>query len=68
MQTVVACWQWAMNHLPANWEDPWEYRPERFLEDIENTRDRLEAMQPFNVDPRNCIGRKYVCCFSIFPS
>ncbi|EFX01803.1 cytochrome p450 monooxygenase [Grosmannia clavigera kw1407] len=55
--TVVACWQWAMNHMPENWEDPWKYSPERFLEDNPNTRDRLEAMQPFSVGPRNCLGR-----------
>ncbi len=57
-QTVVACWQWALNHSRTNWEDPFAYKPERFVEGSKNTKDRVEALQPFSVGPRNCIGRK----------
>lgn len=61
--TLVECQQWAMNHSSSHWDSPWTFQPERFLhhkeeEELGTTRDTLEAMQPFSVGPRNCIGRK----------
>jgi cytochrome P450 len=48
-----------MNHSKENWTDPWTFDPERFLGDSkEASENKLEALQPFNVGPRNCIGRK----------
>lgn len=58
--TVVACWQWATNHSAENWEKPFEFQPERFLDGSRNTNDKLDAMQPFSLGPRNCIGKKWV--------
>jgi len=55
--TVVACWQLAMNYSPQNFQDPLAFKPERHAEGAGNTRDRLDALQPFSVGPRNCIGR-----------
>jgi cytochrome P450 len=57
--TAVACWQLAMNHADAYWEAPYELRPGRFLDESKSTyaKDRMEAMQPFSVGPRNCIAR-----------
>ncbi len=49
-----------MNYSTENWEAPMEFKPERFLEGSKNTHDKVEAMQPFSLGPRNCIGRKYV--------
>lgn len=57
-QTVVAVWQWAINHNPDHWTDPDKYHPERFLGDPRFANDRLDALQPFSVGPRDCIGRK----------
>jgi cytochrome P450 len=39
---------------------PHEFRPERWLEDRDEkyTNDKFDAMQPFSVGPRDCIGRK----------
>jgi len=61
--TLVECAPWAMNHSSSHWESPWTFRPERFLHDKEeeelgNTKHTVEALQPFSVGPRNCIGRK----------
>jgi cytochrome P450 len=56
--TVTAVWQWAINHDPNHWTKPMEFHPERFLEDPAFKGDKLDAMQPFSVGPRNCIGRK----------
>ncbi|KAK3342210.1 putative cytochrome P450 [Lasiosphaeria hispida] len=55
----VECQQWSMNHSSSYWHDPWAFRPERFLYDKANLTKEgaLEAFQPFNVGPRNCIGR-----------
>ena len=56
--TVVSVWQWAINHDPSYWKDPWDFRPERFLGDVRYANDQLDAMQPFSTGPRNCIGKK----------
>jgi cytochrome P450 len=53
---MVECQHWSMNHSAENWADPWEFKPERFLEDLPGNK--LEALQAFSVGPRNCIGRK----------
>ncbi|KAK3689203.1 cytochrome p450 monooxygenase [Podospora appendiculata] len=60
--TTVAVWQWPINHDAAHWKDPFDFRPERFLPRDDNSNndfvhDRLDALQPFLVGPRNCIGR-----------
>lgn len=55
-KTLVECQHWSMNHSSKNWTEPWEFKPERFLEDIPGNK--LEALQAFSVGPRNCIGRK----------
>ncbi|KAI1083821.1 putative cytochrome P450 [Whalleya microplaca] len=58
--TFVEVQHWAMNHSDENWKDPWVFRPERFLkspEEAAEAGDKLEALQAFNVGPRNCIGR-----------
>ncbi|KAI5867907.1 cytochrome P450 [Durotheca rogersii] len=55
--TAVAVWQWPINHNPNWWKDPMTFAPERWLDDPRYKGDRLDAMQPFSVGPRNCIGR-----------
>jgi hypothetical protein len=37
------------------WEDPYEFRPERFLGDYNR-----DAFMPFAAGPRACLGRRYV--------
>ncbi|KAI1393328.1 cytochrome P450 [Hypoxylon trugodes] len=55
--TTVAVWQWAINHNPLYWTDPMVYAPERWMGDPKYEGDRLDAVQPFSVGPRNCLGR-----------
>ncbi|PWY93641.1 P450 monooxygenase [Aspergillus sclerotioniger CBS 115572] len=55
--TVVAIWQWAICHDPGLWTDPDGFHPERFLGHPKFADDRLDALQPFSVGARNCIGR-----------
>ncbi|KAI1775648.1 cytochrome P450 ClCP1 [Hypoxylon cercidicola] len=55
--TVVAVWQYAINHDAHFWTQPYSFAPERFMGDPKFKTDQLEAMQPFSVGPRNCIGR-----------
>ncbi len=57
---MVACWQWAMNHTTQNWVEPFQFKPERFLEGGKDVHDKVEALQSFSLGPRNCIGKKYV--------
>lgn len=54
----MAVWQWAINHSSEYWADPFRFAPERWTgEDPKFAGDHLDAMQPFSVGPRNCIGR-----------
>ncbi|KAI1503322.1 P450 monooxygenase No.1 [Biscogniauxia marginata] len=56
--TVVAVWQWPINHDPRYWTEPNSFVPERWMgEDPKYKGDRFDAMQPFSTGPRNCIGR-----------
>ncbi|KAL1870738.1 hypothetical protein Daus18300_005058 [Diaporthe australafricana] len=57
--TVVTVHQWAANRSEINFHDSLAYRPERFLPDrpAEFAKDRRDAMQPFSVGPRNCVGK-----------
>ncbi|EKG12711.1 Cytochrome P450 [Macrophomina phaseolina MS6] len=53
--TIVSTNPFAASMSSANFIDPWEFRPERWLG--ENTADDLEASQPFSHGPRSCLGR-----------
>ncbi|KAF2756359.1 putative cytochrome P450 [Pseudovirgaria hyperparasitica] len=57
--TGVGITMYAMNYSAENWQNPEVYDPERFLPDETGkwSGDRKEALQPFSVGPRNCIGR-----------
>lgn len=66
-KTIVAIHQWATYHREANFKDPFDYHPERFLADDQNSDfadDKRDALQPFHIGPRNCLGRKYVISLS----
>lgn len=53
--------QWPAFHLAANFADPWEFAPERWLPAGERPprfdADDREVFQPFSFGQRNCIGR-----------
>ena len=55
--TTVSVVMWAATHSERNFSDPYEFRPERWM-DKENTKDKLHASNPFSLGPRGCIGRK----------
>ncbi|CAJ2506672.1 Uu.00g078580.m01.CDS01 [Anthostomella pinea] len=55
--TVVAVWQYSVNHHPDYWTEPMTFAPERWMGDPKYKSDQLDAMQPFHIGPRNCIGR-----------
>ena len=49
---------YGMHHNPDVYEEPDQFRPERFL--AENSAGRHPyAFVPFSAGPRNCIGQKY---------
>lgn len=54
--TIVSTNPVAASLSSANFESPFEFKPERWLG--ENKRDVLEAAQPFLLGPRGCLGRK----------
>ncbi|KAI5865328.1 putative cytochrome P450 [Durotheca rogersii] len=58
--TMVEVQHWSVNHSKENWDEPWSFRPERFMvspEEALKRGDKLEAVQAFSLGPRNCIGR-----------
>ncbi|OAX80637.1 hypothetical protein ACJ72_05023 [Emergomyces africanus] len=54
---VVAIHHWATYHNEKLFTDPFAYHPERFLGDPKFANDRREALQPFHIGPRSCLGR-----------
>ena len=56
--TTVGVAQWLMNHTERNFSDPFGFKPERFLSPEEFPDDKLDAVQPFSIGPRDCIGKK----------
>lgn len=57
--TLVGIPQYACFNSPLNFANPDKFVPERSLnEDERYANDRRDALQPFQVGPRNCIGRK----------
>lgn len=56
---TVGVWQWAMYRDPQHFADPERFDPERFANPGvgKYATDRLDAMNPFLLGPRNCIGQ-----------
>lgn len=66
---AVVCGEWipggtklGVHHLSTYrneeyFHKPYEFHPERWLGDPEFKDDKLEAMEPFSVGPRNCLGK-----------
>ena len=48
---------WAIHHDPDCWEDPFCFRPERFLD--EHGRLQVEGIMPFSAGKRSCPGEGF---------
>ena len=55
-QTIVSANPVAAGLDPANFEDPFAFKPERWLH--KTGKDNLEASQPFSLGARGCLGRR----------
>lgn len=57
--TQVLANLWAVHHDQSSWEDPEEFRPERFLDEEGKLRNMSEFpyFMPFSTGRRMCIGR-----------
>ncbi|XP_030572760.1 probable cytochrome P450 4e1 [Drosophila novamexicana] len=56
--TTIALPILAIGHSPHSFEEPFEFRPERF-EATERTQANAFDNVPFSAGPRNCIGQKF---------
>ncbi|KAI5921541.1 cytochrome P450 [Camillea tinctor] len=52
--TLVATDMFATTHDSRNFQQPWEFKPERWLDP--GFGDNKEASRPFSIGPRACIG------------
>lgn len=48
--------QWSLYHDDNVFSKPFEFHPERWLGDPAFKNDRFEALKPFHIGPRNCLG------------
>ncbi|CAG9984159.1 unnamed protein product [Clonostachys byssicola] len=55
--TVLGCAHYVMYHSESNFKRAMDFVPERFMGDPEFENDRRDCLQPFNVGPRNCLGK-----------
>nr|ACZ55941.1 cytochrome P450 monooxygenase [Fusarium incarnatum] len=54
--TLVENDMWALHYDPKYFTQPHDFVPERWLGDPRFKNDRLDAVKPFSIGPRNCIG------------
>lgn len=54
----VGVHQVSTHRSPANFLEPLEFRPERWLGDVRFEGDNKACFHPFSFGPRNCIGKK----------
>ena len=54
--TTVSVCMWASTHSERNFEDPYTFNPDRYL-NREKTTDKWGASNAFSMGPRGCIGR-----------
>lgn len=59
-QTTVGVNHWSTYRSANNFEAPDEFIPERWLADAPPRfgKDQHEALQPFHIGPRSCLGKK----------
>lgn len=55
---IVLVSQWTLHRDARFWDDPLEFRPERFSEDAKMSRPKF-AYFPFGSGPRTCIGQSF---------
>lgn len=55
--TCVAVNCWAASHSSANFKQPYDFIPQRWLGDEKYKDDNRKVVNPFSVGPRNCLGR-----------
>ncbi|KAL6915492.1 hypothetical protein FSST1_006987 [Fusarium sambucinum] len=55
--TEVYTSAWTVTHDEENFHSPYEFKPERWLDDSCN--DNLMASQPFSLGPRGCVGENF---------
>lgn len=56
--TILTMWMWSTYRNPANFKNPDDFCPERWLGDPEYDSDRKDVFMPFSFGMRACIGRQ----------
>lgn len=67
-KTSVSASTWCSSHSSANFKNPDEFIPERWLagpEGNEYINDHKLASRPFSMGPRGCIGKEYVYFYTL---
>ena len=59
IQTQLFGHHYSIYHSPSHFSLPTEFRPERWLgTDPRFAKDQLDAVRPFGLGPRMCLGMK----------
>ncbi|KAL8669418.1 MAG: hypothetical protein Q9168_005986 [Polycauliona sp. 1 TL-2023] len=56
-KTGVQINQYAASMSARNFSSPWTFAPSRWMKDPQYADDKLDALQPFSVGARSCIGK-----------
>jgi cytochrome P450 len=59
---TIGVHHYATYHDPKHFKYPDQFRPERWLGDEEFKDDHLNALEPFSIGPRNCLGKSKSWC------
>ncbi|KAK1991989.1 cytochrome P450 [Colletotrichum falcatum] len=60
--TRVSLSQWPFQRSDKYFAQPGVFIPERFLDDPRFVDDKISALMPFGIGPRNCIARNLAMC------
>lgn len=54
--TMIMVNVYNIHHDPTKWDDPYAFKPERFLDDEGKIKTKIQSFMPFSAGRRVCLG------------